>query len=94
MNLQVGGSTQLTGARIASAEGRVDLGDSRVGTTTLSNLDYSVRGGLDLPQKPATEGSKPEVSVPGEHSFKVGPGTIGGRFDRQSLTAGIDEDAS
>jgi hemolysin len=94
VSLKVDGTTQLTGARIASAEGRVDLGDSKVGTTTLSNLDYSVKGGLDLPQKPATEGSKPEVSVPGEHSFKVGPGTIGGRFDRQSLTAGIDDNAS
>ncbi|VVO88231.1 Hemolysin [Pseudomonas fluorescens] len=94
VNLKVGGTTQLTGARIASAEGRVGLGDSNVGTTTLSNLDYSVRGGLDLPQKPATEGSKPEVSIPGERSIKVGPGTVGGRFDRQSLQSGIDENAS
>ena len=94
VNLQVGGSTQLTGARIASAEGRVDLGDSRVGTTTLSNLDYSVKGGLDLPQKPGAEGSKPEISIADGLGIKVGPGTLGGRFDRQSLTAGIDDDAS
>jgi len=94
VSLKVGGSTQLTGARIASAEGRVDLGDSRVGTTTLSNLDYSVRGGLDLPQKPGAEGSKPEISIADELSIKAGPGTIGGRFDRQSVTAGIDGDAS
>lgn len=93
VNLKVGGTTQLTGARIASAEGRVDLGGSGVNTTTLSGLDYVVRGGLDLPQKPATEGGKPEASIPGERSITVGPGTVGGRTDRQLLQAGIDENA-
>jgi hemolysin len=94
VNLQVGGNTQLTGARIVSAEGRVDLGDSRVSTTTLSHQDYSVKAGLVLPHKPATEGGKPEVSFPGGDSIKVGPVTLGGRFDSQSLQSGIDEDAS
>ncbi|MEX5687651.1 hemagglutinin repeat-containing protein [Pseudomonas silesiensis] len=91
VNLNVGGTTQLTGARIASAEGRVGLGDSRAGTTTLSNLDYSVKGGFDLPQKPGTEGSKPEISIVDELGIKFGPGNLGGRFDRQTLQSGIDE---
>ncbi|MGF6109861.1 hemolysin [Pseudomonas frederiksbergensis] len=91
VNLNVGGATQLTGARVASTEGRVDLGGSKVRSTDLSNRDYGVTAGLDLPEKPKAEGSTPEVSLVGEHSVKLGPVTIGGHYDSQSLQAGIDE---
>ena len=91
VNLKVGGATQLTGARVASSEGRVDLGGSKVSTTDLSNRDYGVKAGLDLPEKPQTEGSKPDVSAAGEHSVKLGPVTLGGHYDSQILQAGIDE---
>lgn len=91
VDLKVGGATQLTGARIASTEARVDLGGSKVSTTDLSNRDYGINAGLDLPEKPKAEGSKPEVSAAGEHSVKLGPVTIGGHYDSQSLQAGIDE---
>ncbi|WP_429515958.1 hemagglutinin repeat-containing protein [Pseudomonas frederiksbergensis] len=91
VNLNVGGATQLTGARIASTEGRVDLGGSKVRSTDLSNREYGVTAGLDLPEKPKAEGNTPEVSLVGEHSVKLGPVTIGGHYDSQSLQAGIDE---
>lgn len=91
VDLKVDGATQLTGARIVSAAGRVDLGGSKLSTTDLSNRDYGVTAGLDLPEKPKAEGSKPEVLPAGEHSVKLGPVTIGGHYDSQSLQAGIDE---
>jgi hemolysin len=48
VNLMVGGATQLTGARISTTEGKVDLGGSKVSSSDLSNLDYGVKAGLDL----------------------------------------------
>jgi hemolysin len=91
VNLKVGGATQLTGARISSSDGRVDLGGSKVSTTDLSNRDYGIKAGLDLPEKAQTESSKPDVSAAGEHSVKLGPVALGGHYDSQSLQAGIDE---
>jgi len=91
VNLSVGGTTQLTGARLASTEGQVNLGGSTAKTTDLTNRDYGVTAGLDLPEKPKAEGNKAEVSAAGEHSIKLGPVTLGGHYDSQSLQAGIDE---
>ncbi|MCP2227794.1 UNVERIFIED_ORG: hemolysin [Pseudomonas silesiensis] len=91
VNLKVGGATQLSGARIASTDGRVGLGGSKVTTATVSNRDYGVNAGLDLPEKAAGEAGKPVVTTPGEHSIKLGPVTLGGHYDSQSLQAGIDE---
>ena len=90
VNLAVGGATQLTGARIASPEGSVDLGDSKVGTTTLSNLDHRIKAGLELPQK-STGGAKPNVSNSDLQTLHFGPVSVGSRFDTDSLQAGVEE---
>ena len=88
VNLTVGGATQLTGARISATEGKVDLGGSKVSSSDLSNLDYGVKAGLELPHK--TEENAPKVSLE-NGNLKVGPVTVSGHFDSQSLQAGIDE---
>ncbi|MGN4051988.1 hemagglutinin repeat-containing protein [Pseudomonas sp. SM4] len=87
VNLAVGGATQLTGARILSAEGKVDLGGSKVSNTELSNRDFGVKAELDLPQK--TEENVPRVSLE-NGNLKVGPVTLSGHLDSQTLQAGID----
>ncbi|WP_166223808.1 hemagglutinin repeat-containing protein [Pseudomonas atagonensis] len=88
VNIGVGGNTQLTGARISSTEGKVDLGGSKVSSTDLNNRDYGVKAGLDLPHK--TEENAPKVSLE-NGNLKVGPVTLSGHLDSQTLQAGIDE---
>lgn len=88
VNLTVGGATQLIGARISTTEGKVDLGGSKVSSSDLSNLDYGVKAGLDLPHK--TEENAPKVSLE-NGNLKVGPVTLSGHLDSQPLQAGIDE---
>ncbi|MGY2442446.1 hemagglutinin repeat-containing protein [Pseudomonas sp. SDO52101_S400] len=88
VNLTVGGATRLTGARISATEGKVDLGGSKVSSTDLSNRDYGVKAGLDLPHK--TEENAPKVSFE-NGNLNVGPVTLSGHLDSQSLQAGIDE---
>ncbi|WP_339447647.1 hemagglutinin repeat-containing protein [Pseudomonas sp. EA_5y_Pfl2_R50] len=88
VNIEVGGATQLTGAQITSSEAKVDLGGSAVSNTDLSNRDYGVKAGLDLPQK--TEENAPKVSLE-NGNLKVGPITLSGHLDTQTLQAGIDE---
>ncbi|PKA72801.1 hemolysin [Pseudomonas baetica] len=88
VNLHVGGATQLTGARISSSEGKVDLGGSKVGSTDLSNLDYGVKAGVELPQK--KEENAPKVSFE-NGDLNIGPVTLSGHLDSQPLQAGIDE---
>ena len=88
VKLNVGGGTQLTGARISATEGKVDLGASKVGSSDLVNREYGVKAGLDLPQK--TEENAPKVSFD-NGNLKVGPMTLSGNLDSQTLQAGIDE---
>ncbi|QUE90477.1 hemagglutinin repeat-containing protein [Pseudomonas sp. SCA2728.1_7] len=88
VSLAVGGATQLTGARISATQGQVDLGGSKVSSTDLSNRDYGVKAGLDLPHK--TEENAPKVSLE-NGNLKVGPVTLSGHLDTQTLQAGIDE---
>jgi hemolysin len=88
VNLAVGGATQLTGARISATQGKVDLGGSKVSSTDLSNRDYGVKAGLDLPHK--AEENAPKVSLE-NGTLKVGPVTLSGHLDTQTLQAGIDE---
>jgi hemolysin len=88
VNLAVGGATQLTGARITSSEAKVDLGASKVSSSDLSNRDYGVKAGLDLPHK--TEENAPKVSLE-NGNLKIGPVTLSGHLDSQTLQAGIDE---
>jgi hemolysin len=88
LNLAVGGATQLTGARLSAADGKVDLGGSKVSRTDLSNRDYGVKAGLDLPHK--AEENAPKVSLE-NGNLKVGPVTLSGHLDTQTLQAGIDE---
>ncbi len=88
VNLNVGGATQLTGARVSAAGGRVHLGGSPVGKTDLDNRDYGVKAGLTLPHK--AEENAPKVSVE-NGTLKAGPVTVSGHFDSQTLQAGIDE---
>lgn len=88
VKLNVGGGTQLTGARISSTDGKVDLGASKVVGSDLVNRDYGVKAGLDLPQK--TEENAPKVSFD-NGNLKFGPVTLSGNLDSQTLQAGIDE---
>jgi len=88
VSLAVGGATQLTGARISATQGKVDLGGSKVSSADLSNRDYGVKAGLDLPHK--TEENAPKVSLE-NGNLKVGPVTLSGHLDTQTLQAGIDE---
>ena len=88
VKLNVGGATQLTGARISASDGKVDLGGSKVSSTDLNNRDYGIKAGLDLPQK--TEENAPKVSFE-NGDLKVGPVTLSGHLDTQTLQAGIDE---
>ncbi|WP_277758568.1 hemagglutinin repeat-containing protein [Pseudomonas sp. A34-9] len=88
VNLAVGGTTQLTGAQISATGGKVDLGGSKVISTDLSNRDYGVKAGLDLPHK--AEENAPKVSLE-NGNLKVGPVTMSGHLDTQTLQAGIDE---
>lgn len=88
VNLAVGGATQLSGARISAAQGKVDLGGSKVSSTDLSNRDYGVKAGLDLPHK--AEENAPKISLE-NGNLKVGPVTLSGHLDTQTLQAGIDE---
>ncbi|QHC96731.1 filamentous hemagglutinin [Pseudomonas sp. R84] len=88
VNLTVGGATQLTGARISATQGKVDLGGSKVSSTDLSNRDYGVNAGLDLPHK--AEENAPKVSLE-NGNLKVGPVTLSGHLDTQTLQAGMDE---
>jgi hemolysin len=88
VSLAVGGATQLTGARISATQGKVELGGSKVSSTDLSNRDYGVKAGLDLPHK--AEENAPKVSLE-NGNLKVGPVTLSGHLDTQTLQAGIDE---
>jgi len=88
VSLAVGGATQLTGARISATQGKVELGGSNVSSTDLSNRDYGVKAGLDLPHK--AEENAPKVSLE-NGNLKVGPVTLSGHLDTQTLQAGIDE---
>ncbi|WP_339433971.1 hemagglutinin repeat-containing protein [Pseudomonas sp. EA_65y_Pfl2_P78] len=88
VNLTVRGATQLTGARISASEGKVDLGGAKVSSTDLSNLDYGVKAGLDLPQKKEENAAKVSFE---NGNLKVGPVTLSGHLDGQPLQAGIDE---
>ncbi|TMU81542.1 filamentous hemagglutinin N-terminal domain-containing protein [Pseudomonas fluorescens] len=88
LNLAVGGATQLTGAQISATQGKVDLGGSKVSSTDLSNRDYGVKATLDLPHK--AEENAPKVSLE-NGNLKVGPVTLSGHLDTQTLQAGIDE---
>ncbi|CAI8747499.1 hemolysin [Pseudomonas sp. IT-347P] len=88
VNLAVDGATQLTGARISATQGKVDLGGSKVSSADLSNRDYGVKAGLDLPHK--AEENAPKVSLE-NGNLKVGPVALSGHLDTQTLQAGIDE---
>jgi hemolysin len=88
VNLTVGGATQLTGAQVSATQGKVDLGGSKVSSADLSNRDYGVKAGLDLPHK--AEENAPKVSLE-NGNLKVGPVTLSGHLDTQTLQAGIDE---
>ncbi|MFJ2540248.1 hemagglutinin repeat-containing protein [Pseudomonas sp. NPDC087614] len=88
VNLTVRGTTQLTGARISASEGKVDLGGAKVSSTDLSNLDYGVKAGLDLPQKKEENAAKVSFE---NGNLNIGPVTLSGHLDSQTLQAGIDE---
>jgi len=88
VNLAVGGATQLTGARISATQGKVDLGGSKVSSSDLNNLDVGIKAGLDLPHK--AKENAPKVSYE-NGNLKVGPVTLSGHLDTQTLQAGIDE---
>ncbi|WP_339495779.1 hemagglutinin repeat-containing protein [Pseudomonas sp. RA_105y_Pfl2_P56] len=88
VNLTVRGATQLTGARISASEGKVDLGGAKVSSIDLSNLDYGVKAGLDLPQKKEENAAKVSFE---NGNLNIGPVTLSGHLDSQTLQAGIDE---
>ncbi len=99
VNLQVSGWTQLTGARIGSSEGSVNLGGSNVNSTALSGSDYRADVGLHLSKSPVNlvTGAKdgltktPDAATAKDRKFNLGPLSVGGHYDTQVLQAGIDE---
>ncbi|MDD1016221.1 hemagglutinin repeat-containing protein [Pseudomonas rubra] len=99
INLQVGGETQLTGARIGASEGRVELGGSKVTSTALAGSDYRANVGLNLSTSQLTQitGSIKELTrnqdeaTQKDQLFNVGPLRLGGHSDSQLLQAGIDQ---
>ncbi|MNJ58664.1 Hemolysin precursor [compost metagenome] len=99
INLQVGGETQLTGARIGASEGRVELGGSKVTSTALAGSDYRANVGLNLSTSRLTQitGSIKELTrnqdeaTQKDQLFNLGPLRLGGHSDSQLLQAGIDQ---
>ncbi|UGA38772.1 hemagglutinin repeat-containing protein [Chromobacterium haemolyticum] len=53
VTLQVGGKTQLTGATVSSANGKVDLGESKVETADIATERYNGGGGVKLNSTPS-----------------------------------------
>lgn len=99
VSLQVGGDTQLTGARISAEKGKVDLGASTVTAKTLAGSDYRADVGLNLSKSPVNLalGAKDELTAKQDdatrkdQAFNLGPLRVGGHSDGQELRAGIDQ---
>lgn len=99
VDLRVGGETQLTGARISAKEGSVDLGGSRVTSTSLSGSDYRADVGLNLSKSAVNlaTGAKdeltqtPDAATARDRKFNLGPLSAGGHYETQVVQAGIDE---
>lgn len=99
VNLQVGGDTRLTGARISASDGKVNLGGSTVTATTLAGSDYRADVGLNVSKSPVNLilGAKDELTqkqdeaTRKDQAFNLGPLRVGGHSDSQELQAGIDQ---
>ncbi|QLG94665.1 hemagglutinin repeat-containing protein [Pseudomonas yamanorum] len=99
VDLQVGGDTRLTGARISASDGKVNLGGSTVTTTTLAGSDYRADVGLNISKSPVNLvlGAKDELTqkqdeaTRKDQAFNLGPLRVGGHSDSQELQAGIDQ---
>jgi len=99
VNLQVGGDTRLTGARISTSDGKVNLGGSTVTATTLAGSDYRADVGLNVSKSPVNLilGAKDELTqkqdeaTRKDQAFNLGPLRVGGHSDSQELQAGIDQ---
>jgi len=99
VNLQVGGETRLTGARIGASEGKVDLGGSAVNATTLTGSDYRADVGLNVSKSPVNLalGAKDELTrkqddaTRKDQAINLGPLRVGGHSNSQELQAGIDQ---
>jgi hemolysin len=88
VKLEVDGVTRLTGARISASGGPVDLGDSKVSSSDLNSRSDGFTAGVDLPHK--SEGGVPPVSF-ANGNLSIGPVTVSGHSDSQTLQAGIDK---
>jgi hemolysin len=99
VDLQIGGSVNLIGARISSTRGAVDLGDASVNTRDLKGRDYRADVGLnpstsvmqsgiemvkELLEKRDSQAEKDEV-------FNTGLLRVGGHNESQTLASGIDQ---
>ncbi|MEO4026518.1 hemagglutinin repeat-containing protein [Chromobacterium vaccinii] len=86
VTLQVGGKTQLTGATVSSANGKVDLGDSKVETADIATERYNGGGGVKLNSTPSgilkqaigdvTSGKAPLIRAEHENAPTVVQGGI------------------
>lgn len=86
VTLQVGGKTQLTGATVSSANGKVDLGDSKVETADIATERYKGGGGVKLNSTPSgilkqavsdvTSGKAPLIRAEHENTPTVVKGGI------------------
>nr|BFD43485.1 hemagglutinin repeat-containing protein [Pseudomonas sp. FFPRI_1] len=99
VNLQVGGQTRLTGARISASQGAVDLGGSKVSSTALAGSDLRLDAGLNLSKSPvnlalgsgAELTRKQDDATQKDQLFNLGPLRVGGHSDSPLLQAGIDQ---
>lgn len=86
VTLQVGGKTQLTGATVSSANGKVNLGDSKVETADIATERYKGGGGVKLNSTPSgilkqavsdvTSGKAPLIRAEHENTPTVVKGGI------------------
>ncbi|MFI8384585.1 hemagglutinin repeat-containing protein [Pseudomonas sp. NPDC079086] len=102
IELQVGGTPQLTGATLKASNGAVDLGGSTVSSSALDSKDYRADLGLNLSKSPVDLlfGIKDELTqqqdaaTQQEQLFNIGVLRVGGHNDRHLVQAGIEQAAN
>ncbi|VVP75733.1 Hemolysin [Pseudomonas fluorescens] len=97
IDLQVGGDTRLTGARLQSGAGSVELGGSAVSQQTLSGRDYRRDVAIDASNAPVDLGTavingiKHSGASSGENPLDLGLLKTSGHDRREQWKAGIQQ---
>lgn len=99
VDLQVGGSVNLIGARISSTRGAVELGDASVNAKDLKSRDYRADVGLNSSTSVMQSGTemvkelleKRDAQTKQDELFNIGLLRAGGHNESQTLASGIDQ---